>query len=160
GTRLPGAPVARPRRRVEPPLRAGRRLRRGRRASQDHLGAKDVDEVDRERRGTAVAGGAREDAEADDRPGKTHSSPPAGLLEGANAQQKLLPVGVRIKGEVAEAARDPGTLAERAKALALETGFDVVGIAAADAPPELSFFAEWLGRGYAGEMAYLTTQAG
>src|SRR5262249_46344005 len=76
-----------------------------------------------------------------------------------HAAQKLTPVGVRIKGEVAAAARDPGTLAERAKALALETGFDVVGIAAADAPPELSFFAEWLGRGYAGEMAYLTSQA-
>src|SRR5262249_10335637 len=56
-----------------------------------------------------------------------------------HAAQKLTP-GVRIKGEVAAAARDPGTLAERAKALALETGFDVVGIAAADAPPELSFF--------------------
>jgi epoxyqueuosine reductase len=67
--------------------------------------------------------------------------------------------GVRIKGEVEAAAKDPGKLAERAKALALETGFDVAGIAAADAPPELSFFAEWLGRGYAGEMAYLTSQA-
>ena len=28
----------------------------------------------------------------------------------------------------------------------------------ADAPPELAFFAEWIARGYAGEMAYLTAQ--
>jgi epoxyqueuosine reductase len=37
-------------------------------------------------------------------------------------------------------------------------GFDVVGVAAADAPRELAFFAEWIQRGHAGEMAYLTTQ--
>jgi epoxyqueuosine reductase len=50
-------------------------------------------------------------------------------------------------------------LAARAKTLALEAGFDLAGIASADAPPELSFFAEWVARGHAGEMAYLTTQA-
>jgi len=33
-----------------------------------------------------------------------------------------------------------------------------VGIAGADAPPELSAFAEWVARGFAGEMAYLTSQ--
>jgi epoxyqueuosine reductase len=49
-------------------------------------------------------------------------------------------------------------LATRAKALALEAGFDLAGLARADAPPELSFFAEWVGRGFAGEMAYLSSQ--
>ena len=50
------------------------------------------------------------------------------------------------------------SLAARAKALALEAGFDLAGIARADAPPELAFFAEWVARGHAGEMAYLTSQ--
>ncbi len=54
---------------------------------------------------------------------------------------------------------DARALAERAKALALEAGFDLAGVAAADAPRELAFFAEWIARGYAGEMAYLTSQA-
>jgi epoxyqueuosine reductase len=49
-------------------------------------------------------------------------------------------------------------LAARAKSLAREEGFDLVGLARADAPPELAFFAEWVARGYAGEMAYLTSQ--
>jgi epoxyqueuosine reductase len=49
-------------------------------------------------------------------------------------------------------------LAARSKALALEAGFDLAGVARADAPPELAFFAEWVGRGHAGEMAYLTRQ--
>ena len=53
---------------------------------------------------------------------------------------------------------DPRTLAARAKALALEAGFDLAGVADAAAPRELAFFAEWVARGYAGEMAYLTTQ--
>ena len=44
------------------------------------------------------------------------------------------------------------------KELALAAGFDLAGIAAADAPHELSFFAEWIAQGYAGEMAYLTSQ--
>jgi epoxyqueuosine reductase len=51
-----------------------------------------------------------------------------------------------------------GALAARSKALALEAGFDLFGIARADAPPELAFFAEWVSRGHAGEMAYLTSQ--
>jgi epoxyqueuosine reductase len=54
---------------------------------------------------------------------------------------------------------EPRALAERAKALALEIGFDLVGIASADAPAELARFSEWLALGYAGEMAYLTSQA-
>jgi len=54
---------------------------------------------------------------------------------------------------------DPRALADRAKALALDAGFDLAGVAAADAPRELAFFAEWIARGYAGEMSYLTSQA-
>jgi epoxyqueuosine reductase len=50
--------------------------------------------------------------------------------------------------------------AARAKALAREAGFDLVGIARADAPRELSFFPEWIARGHAAEMAYLTGQVG
>lgn len=53
---------------------------------------------------------------------------------------------------------DNDAIARRVKALALEMGFDLVGIARAEAPPELAFFAEWVSRGYAGEMAYLTSQ--
>ena len=49
-------------------------------------------------------------------------------------------------------------LAARSKGLALEAGFDLAGIARADAPPDLAFFAQWVGRGHAGEMAYLTSQ--
>jgi epoxyqueuosine reductase len=53
----------------------------------------------------------------------------------------------------------PGdSLGDRIKTLALEAGFDLVGIAPAEAPRELAFFAEWIARGYAGEMAYLTSQ--
>ena len=47
---------------------------------------------------------------------------------------------------------------ERARELAREVGFDLVGIASADPPAELAFFAEWVARGYAGEMGYLTSQ--
>jgi epoxyqueuosine reductase len=53
---------------------------------------------------------------------------------------------------------NPRSRAERARALALESGFDLAGVAAADAPPELAFFSEWVARGHAGEMAYLTSQ--
>ncbi len=49
-------------------------------------------------------------------------------------------------------------LAARAKALALEAGFDLAGIARVDAAPDLSFFGEWVARGYAGEMAWLSGQ--
>jgi epoxyqueuosine reductase len=52
-----------------------------------------------------------------------------------------------------------GSLAARAKAIATEVGFDLAGVARADAPRELAFFAEWVARGHAGEMAYLTSQA-
>jgi epoxyqueuosine reductase len=53
---------------------------------------------------------------------------------------------------------DPTAAAERAKALALEAGFDRAGIARADAPGELAFFAEWVAKGEAGEMHYLADQ--
>jgi epoxyqueuosine reductase len=49
-------------------------------------------------------------------------------------------------------------LAERARTVAREVGFDLVGIAGTTAPPELAFFAEWVRRGNAGEMTYLTSQ--
>jgi epoxyqueuosine reductase len=53
---------------------------------------------------------------------------------------------------------DGAGLAGRVREVAREVGFDLVGIAGAPAPPELAFFAEWVGRGHAGEMAYLTRQ--
>jgi epoxyqueuosine reductase len=45
------------------------------------------------------------------------------------------------------------------KAKALELGFDLCGVAPADSFPELSFLREWLDRGYAGEMAYMSRSA-
>ena len=53
---------------------------------------------------------------------------------------------------------DAAALAARAKALALEAGFDIAGVAAADPPAELRSFGSWVGRGHAGEMRYLTEQ--
>ena len=41
------------------------------------------------------------------------------------------------------------------KARAKELGFDLCGIAPVSDHPELTFFREWIDRGYAGEMAYL-----
>jgi epoxyqueuosine reductase len=48
-----------------------------------------------------------------------------------------------------------GAIKQHARAL----GFDLCGIAPAGSFPELSFFREWLARGYAGEMAYLARSA-
>ncbi len=53
---------------------------------------------------------------------------------------------------------DPASAALRAKALALQLGFDRAGIASADPPASLAFFPEWVASGAAGEMAYLTRQ--
>lgn len=50
--------------------------------------------------------------------------------------------------------------AESIKAKARELGFDLCGIAPAESFAELSFFREWLDRGYAGEMDYLAQSAG
>ncbi|MBM3817836.1 MAG: tRNA epoxyqueuosine(34) reductase QueG [Acidimicrobiia bacterium] len=48
---------------------------------------------------------------------------------------------------------------EDIKRKARELGFDLCGIAPADSFPELSFLRDWLGRGYAGEMAYMSRSA-
>jgi epoxyqueuosine reductase len=53
---------------------------------------------------------------------------------------------------------DAAALAAHAKTLAREAGFDLAGVARLDRGPDLSAFARWVGSGYAGEMAYLTTQ--
>jgi epoxyqueuosine reductase len=45
------------------------------------------------------------------------------------------------------------------KAKACEIGFDLCGIAPASDHPELTFFREWIDRGYAGDMAYLNRSA-
>jgi len=42
---------------------------------------------------------------------------------------------------------------------AKELGFDLCGVAPVDSFPELSFLREWLDRGYAGEMAWMTRSA-
>jgi epoxyqueuosine reductase len=47
---------------------------------------------------------------------------------------------------------------ERVKALALETGFDIVGISVPEPSRELAFFPEWVASGYAGNMEYLKQQ--
>jgi epoxyqueuosine reductase len=49
--------------------------------------------------------------------------------------------------------------ASRIKQRALDLGFDLCGIAAADAYPELRFLDEWLGRGYAAGMEWLKNTA-
>ena len=49
--------------------------------------------------------------------------------------------------------------ADTVKACAREVGFDLCGVAPADALPELAFLGEWLSRGYAGEMQYLSRTA-
>ena len=49
--------------------------------------------------------------------------------------------------------------AERIKAKARELGFDLCGIAPADNFPELAYLEEWLARGYAGDMAYMSRSA-
>jgi epoxyqueuosine reductase len=45
--------------------------------------------------------------------------------------------------------------AEMVKAQALSLGFDLCGICRPEAYPELGFLAEWLKRGYAGDMSYM-----
>ena len=49
--------------------------------------------------------------------------------------------------------------ADAIKAKAIELGFDLCGIAPADSFPELKFLDEWLARGYAGEMAWMSRSA-
>ncbi|MGE0455390.1 MAG: tRNA epoxyqueuosine(34) reductase QueG [Vicinamibacteria bacterium] len=52
----------------------------------------------------------------------------------------------------------PAGAADRARALALECGFDLAGIASADAPAELRAFAPWVAAGHAAGMGYLKSQ--
>src|SRR5215510_6710081 len=49
--------------------------------------------------------------------------------------------------------------AEQIKAKARELGFDLCGVAPADNFPELAYLEEWLARGYAGDMAYMSRSA-
>ncbi len=49
--------------------------------------------------------------------------------------------------------------AEAVKQHARDLGFDACGIAPAEAFPELSLFGDWLARGYAGTMSYLSRSA-
>lgn len=49
-------------------------------------------------------------------------------------------------------------LQQRVKSLAYAVGFDLVGIAAAQATPESAFFREWVAQGYSGSMNYLARQ--
>ncbi len=53
------------------------------------------------------------------------------------------------------ASSPPVELADRVKALGLGLGFDLVGVARAEATRETEFLREWLARGYAGEMGYI-----
>jgi epoxyqueuosine reductase len=52
-----------------------------------------------------------------------------------------------------------GVSAAEVKARARALGFDLCGIAPVDGFPELTFLREWIDRGYAGEMAYMTRSA-
>ena len=52
-----------------------------------------------------------------------------------------------------------GLSPEEVKRLAAEAGFDICGIAPVAAFPELNFLAEWIERGYHGEMHYLARNA-
>lgn len=52
----------------------------------------------------------------------------------------------------------PEARSRRVKEHALAAGFDLAGVASAEPPPALAFFAEWVARGFAGEMGYLTSQ--
>src|SRR5215510_11882429 len=47
---------------------------------------------------------------------------------------------------------------ESVKSVAYSLGFDLVGVAPIGPFPETKFYAEWLERGYAGEMKYLERQ--
>ncbi|MFQ5651544.1 MAG: tRNA epoxyqueuosine(34) reductase QueG [bacterium] len=51
------------------------------------------------------------------------------------------------------------SLTQAIKDRAADLGFELVGIAAVEPVPELSFYKEWIEAGYAGEMAYLQRNA-
>jgi epoxyqueuosine reductase QueG len=48
----------------------------------------------------------------------------------------------------------------RDKGPSAELGFDLCGVAPAEAFPELGFLKEWIAKGYAGTMGYLPRSAG
>ena len=50
-------------------------------------------------------------------------------------------------------------LTRRIKGLALALGFDLAGVAEAAPTPETEFLLDWIERGYAGCMEYLTRRA-
>ena len=54
---------------------------------------------------------------------------------------------------------EPKTASERVKGMALALGFDVAGVARAEPTPETRFLRDWLDRGFAGDMAYLSRRA-
>jgi epoxyqueuosine reductase len=53
---------------------------------------------------------------------------------------------------------DPHARAERVRELARAEGFDLCGVASAAPPSSLAFFPQWVARGHAGAMDYLTGQ--
>jgi epoxyqueuosine reductase len=53
-----------------------------------------------------------------------------------------------------------GTLTQRIKAVGTALGFDLVGVSPVQPPAHRESFAEWLRRGYHGEMAYMARTAG
>ena len=53
---------------------------------------------------------------------------------------------------------EASALALHVKGTVRDCGLDLVGIAGVSAPPALAFFPEWVARGLAGEMAYLSGQ--
>jgi epoxyqueuosine reductase len=50
-------------------------------------------------------------------------------------------------------------LSERVKGMALALGFDLAGVARAEPTPETRFLRDWLDRGFAGDMGYLSRRA-
>ena len=69
----------------------------------------------------------------------------------SNATPLLESRRLRDCGTIGDMAADSAWVVEQAKAL----GFDLCGVVRPEQFPELARFGEWLGRGYAGEMAYL-----
>jgi len=67
--------------------------------------------------------------------------------------------GLNGVGTGAQEASDRAGLASRVKSLALSLGFDLAGIASPESGPDTRFFAEWVGRGHAGEMEWLERRA-
>jgi epoxyqueuosine reductase len=53
-----------------------------------------------------------------------------------------------------------GALTQRIKAVGTALGFDLVGVSPVQSPAHSESFAEWLRRGYHGEMAYMTRTSG